>query len=43
MRLLLWFIALAALVLAVWLIWGGAWEQRFTLAGAVAWIADVAW
>ena len=38
MRLLLWFIALAALVLAVWLIWGGAWEQRFTLAGAVAWI-----
>ncbi|WP_081885940.1 VTT domain-containing protein [Haloferula sp. BvORR071] len=38
MRLLFWFIALAALVIAVWLIWGGAWEQRFTLAGAVAWI-----
>ena len=38
MRLLAWFIALALLVIAVWLIWGGAWEQRFTLAGAVAWI-----
>lgn len=38
MRLLLWFIGLAALVIAVWAIWGGAWEERFTLAGAVAWI-----
>lgn len=38
MRLLLWFILLAALVIGVWLVWGGAWEQRFTLAGSVAWI-----
>lgn len=38
MRLLLWFIALSALVLAVWLAWGGAWEERFTLHGAVAWL-----
>ncbi len=38
MRLILWFILLAALVIGVWLIWGGSWEQRFTLAGSVAWI-----
>ena len=38
MRLLAWFIGLAALVLVTWLIWGGAWEERFTLAGAVSWI-----
>ncbi|WP_367874858.1 TVP38/TMEM64 family protein [Luteolibacter sp. Populi] len=38
MRLIAWFIGLSLVVLAVWLIWGGAWEQRFTLAGAVAWM-----
>lgn len=38
MRLLLWFIGVAALVLAIWLVWGGAWEARFTLQGAAAWI-----
>lgn len=38
MRLLAWFLALSALVLATWLLWGGAWEERFTLDGAVAWI-----
>lgn len=38
MRLLAWFIGLSVLVLVTWLIWGGAWEQRFTLAGAVSWI-----
>jgi uncharacterized membrane protein YdjX (TVP38/TMEM64 family) len=36
MRLLLCFTFLAALVLLVWLIWGGAWEAHFTLAGAVS-------
>ena len=36
MRLLLCFIILAALILLVWLIWGGAWEAHFTLAGAVS-------
>jgi len=38
MRLLLWFIGLSALVLVTWLIWGGSWEERFTLEGAVSWI-----
>ena len=38
MRLLLWFIGVAALVIVIWLIWGGSWEARFTLHGAVAWI-----
>jgi len=38
MRLLAWFVGLSALVLVTWLLWGGAWEERFTLAGAVAWI-----
>jgi uncharacterized membrane protein YdjX (TVP38/TMEM64 family) len=38
MRLLLWFIALSAVVLATWLVWGGAWEESFTLDGAVAWL-----
>lgn len=38
MRLIVWFLALAALILATWLAWGGAWEERFTLAGAVAWL-----
>lgn len=38
MRLLAWFLALAALVLATWLLWGGAWEERLTMAGAVAWL-----
>ena len=38
MRLIAWFIGLSALVLGTWLLWGGAWEERFTLDGAVAWI-----
>lgn len=38
MRLLAWFLALAALVLATWLLWGGAWEERLTMDGAVAWL-----
>lgn len=38
MRLLAWFIGLSALVLGTWMLWGGAWEARFTLDGAVAWI-----
>ena len=35
MRLLGWFFGLMALVLASWMIWGGAWEARFSLEGAV--------
>lgn len=38
MRLLLWFIGVAALVLVTWLIWGGSWEANFTLEGAAAWL-----
>jgi uncharacterized membrane protein YdjX (TVP38/TMEM64 family) len=38
MRLLFLFIALGALILLVWLIWGGAWEAHFTLPGAAAWL-----
>lgn len=38
MRLALWFFGLAALVLATWLVWGGGWEERFTLAGSVKWL-----
>jgi uncharacterized membrane protein YdjX (TVP38/TMEM64 family) len=38
MRLVAWFCALSALVLASWLLWGGAWEERFSADGAVAWI-----
>ena len=38
MRLLWVFLALAALVLGIWLAWGGAWENQFTLAGSVEWL-----
>jgi uncharacterized membrane protein YdjX (TVP38/TMEM64 family) len=38
MRLALWFLGLAALVLGTWAIWGTGWDERFTLAGSVAWL-----
>lgn len=38
MRIALWFLALAALVLGSWLIWGGGWSDQFTLAGSVQWL-----
>lgn len=38
MRLIFWFSLLAALVLGVWLIWGGRWEEHFTFAGSVNWL-----
>ncbi len=41
MRLLTWFIALAAAILVTWLLWGGAWEREFSLPGAVAWLEKV--
>lgn len=40
MRLMLWFLLLAGLVLGIWLIWGGRWEEAFTLAGSVRWLED---
>ena len=38
MRLALWFIGLAILVLGTWVIWGTGWDQQFTLTGSVAWL-----
>ena len=38
MRLALWFLGLAALVLGTWLVWGGRWDEHFTLAGSVKWL-----
>ncbi len=38
MRLVLWFVALAALVLGVWMIWGGRWDDHFTFEGSVKWL-----
>ena len=38
MRLALWFVVLAALVLGAWLIWGGKWDDQFTFAGSVKWL-----
>ena len=35
MRLLAWFFGVMALVLVSWMIWGGGWEARFSLEGAV--------
>lgn len=34
----LWFVALAILVLGTWLIWGGSWDERFTFEGSVKWL-----
>lgn len=39
MRLIVFFSGLALLVLATWLVWGGAWEARFTGEGAALWLA----
>ena len=38
MRLALWFLLLAVLVLGTWMIWGGKWEDQFTLDGSVIWL-----
>lgn len=38
MRLVLWFLVLAALVLGVWMLWGGGWEERFSFEGSVKWL-----
>lgn len=38
MRLILWFFGLSGVVLATWMLWGGGWEEGFTLAGSVAWL-----
>jgi uncharacterized membrane protein YdjX (TVP38/TMEM64 family) len=40
MRLALWFLALAVLTLAIWLVWGGAWEGQFSLEGSVRWLEN---
>ena len=38
MRLTLWLILFAALILGIWGIWGGDMEDRFTLEGSVAYL-----
>lgn len=35
----MWFMVLAALVLGTWWVWGGKWEDDFTLEGSVRWLA----
>lgn len=38
MRLVAGFVILAALFLVSWLVWGGDWENQFTLQGSIAWL-----
>jgi uncharacterized membrane protein YdjX (TVP38/TMEM64 family) len=38
MRLVLWFILLAGLVLGTWALWGGSWEQAFGFEASVKWL-----
>jgi len=38
MRLLIFFLTLAAAVVVSWLLWGGSLENRFSLEGSVAWL-----
>jgi uncharacterized membrane protein YdjX (TVP38/TMEM64 family) len=38
MRLALWFLILAAIVLGIWGIWGDGWDEAFTFAGSVKWL-----
>lgn len=38
MKLLIWFFVLTAVVLGGWLVWGGRWDDQFTLAGAINWL-----
>lgn len=38
MRLVWLFVGMAAVFLGIWMIWGGSWDERFTLQGTIAWI-----
>ncbi|MES2476708.1 MAG: VTT domain-containing protein [Verrucomicrobiota bacterium] len=38
MRLVLWFVLLAGVVMGAWALWGGAWEQAFAFSESVAWL-----
>lgn len=40
MRLALWFLALAVIVLGTWAIWGGGLESHFSFAGSVSWLEN---
>lgn len=40
MRLVLWFLAFAILILVIWVIWGGAWADQFTFEGSVKWLGS---
>lgn len=38
MRLIGVFVALALLFLGAWMLWGGSWDERFTLHGTIEWL-----
>ena len=38
MKFALWFVIAAAIVLGIWVIWGGGWEEQFTFHGSVRWL-----
>ncbi|MEM9237214.1 MAG: VTT domain-containing protein [Verrucomicrobiota bacterium] len=38
MRLLVWFLSISILMLGIWWLFGGSWEQRFSLEGSVKWL-----
>jgi uncharacterized membrane protein YdjX (TVP38/TMEM64 family) len=38
MRLVWLFVGLALIFLLSWMIWGGVWDERFTLGGTIAWL-----
>ncbi|BCX47239.1 hypothetical protein HAHE_11470 [Haloferula helveola] len=38
MRLLAWFFGLMAVILGIWFVWGGGFEERFTLRGSVEYL-----
>lgn len=40
MRLILWFVLIGGLILGTWVIWGGIWDETFTLAGSVKWLEN---
>lgn len=38
MRLVLWFVLLAGVVLGIWALWGGVWSETFGFEASVAWL-----
>ncbi len=40
MRLLFLFLGMAVLFLGIWMIWGGGWDERFTIQGTISWLGE---